>query len=96
MPVPLVSAGLAAVGKLILPKVGNLLKGKMTNTGVALIAAGVGVDAVQGHNVFDSLKVVVTLAEQAWPHLVVVAGALMAMAGWFRKAGWAAASEPKQ
>lgn len=82
---------LKVLGRLVLPVAGRLLKGKLTNAGLVTAAVGLGVDVAQGHDVFDSLRAVVDLAEQGWPHVLVIVGALTALAGWFRKAGWAAA-----
>lgn len=84
---------LGTIGKLVLPAVGKFLKGKLTNTGIATTAIGLAAAGATGQDPFESAKVLIDLARQAWPHVLVVAGALMAVAGWFRKAGWAAARD---
>ena len=93
MALPILGPILAQVGKLVLPKVGSLLKGKLTNVGVATAAVGAISLGASDQDIFASIKVLVSLVEQAWPHILVVIGGLMAVAGWFRKAGWAAALE---
>ena len=84
---------LGTLGKILLPMVGKALKGKLTNVGVATAAVGAISLGASNQDIFASIKVLVSLVEQAWPHILVVVGGLMAVAGWFRKAGWAAALE---
>jgi hypothetical protein len=84
---------LGPIGNVLLPLAGRLLKGKLTNAGVIVAATGMAASGAQSGDVFESIKALVDLAQQAWPHLLVLVGGVMAVAGWFRKAGWAAAAK---
>lgn len=66
---------------------GTLLKGKGTIIGAAITAIGGIAAGAQGQDPFQSAKVIIDLAHQAWPHILVVGGALATIAGYFRKAG---------
>ena len=81
---------LGTIVNVALKVVGKTGKGKMTNTGLAVAAAGIGAAVFQGENPFESARILVTLVEQAWPHFLIVVGAFGAILGYFRRAGAAA------
>ena len=75
------------IGDGILKATGLLGKGKATVSGVGITAVGLASAAATGQDPFESMKVLVELAQQAWPHVLVIVGALVTVAGYFRKAG---------
>ncbi len=85
---------LKKLGDFLLPKAGKIFKGHVTNIGVATVAAGMAYAGLKSGNVFESIRVLVDVAErgvalllEAKPHAVVIIGAITTLAGWFRKAG---------
>ena len=85
---------LKKVGDLLLPKAGKLLKGKLTNLGLGGVAVGMAYAGIEGGNVFESLRVLVDIAERGYallveakPQLVILFGGVTALIGWFRRAG---------
>ena len=75
------------VFKLLHKLAGTLLKGKGTAIGGILTTIGLGSAAASGQDPFESAKILVDLAKQAWPHILVMVGVLTTIAGYFRKAG---------
>lgn len=73
--------------KLIHKLAGTLLKGKGTLIGGVLTTVGLASAGVTGQDPFESAKVLIELSKQAWPHVLVIVGALTTIAGYFRKAG---------
>lgn len=71
----------------VLKVVGSKGKGKLTKTGLAVAMAGIGAAVVEGQNPFESARILLTLMEQAWPHILIVIGVLGSALGFFRKAG---------
>ena len=85
---------LRKVGDLLLPKAGKILQGKLTNIGLGVTAAGMAYAGIEGGNVFESLRVLVDIAERGYallveakPQLVILFGGVTALIGWFRRAG---------
>lgn len=77
---------LQKLGEIVLG-VAGIGKGKATDTGIVALAGGVIAAKITGNDPFESAKVLVDLAQQGWPHILVVFGALTTLAGFFRKAG---------
>jgi hypothetical protein len=77
---------LKKVGEALL-KVAGIGNGKATDTGIAALAVGIAGAQATGTDPFESAKMLIDLGQQAWPHILIVFGALSALAGWFRKAG---------
>ena len=91
---------LKKVGDFLLPKAGKIIKGHLTNIGGATVVSGMVYAGIEGGNVFDSLRVLVDLAEQMYalvleakPAAVVLLGLLGLNSGWFRKAGYRLAKD---
>ena len=86
---------LGTIAKIVpLKKLGDALlsvagigKGKMSDTGIVALAVGAIGAKFTGGDPFESVRVLVDLAEQGWPHVLVLVGALTTIAGFFRKAG---------
>ena len=72
---------------LIVGALGGLLKKKLTKAGTAAAVVGGVAALATGENPFDSAIVLVNLFRDAWPHVLIVVGALGGIAGLFRKAG---------
>lgn len=66
---------------------GTLFKGKVTSAGVVALAVGGATTLISGENPFESARVIIDLCEKAWPHALIVFGAVTALMGYFRKAG---------
>jgi len=86
---------LKKVGEMILGAAG-IGKGKATDTGIVAVAAGLIGAQVTGADPFESVRVLVDLVQQGWPHVLVVFGALTSIAGFFRKAGAAIPPTPPE
>lgn len=80
------------VGKFVHKVLGSTQKGKMTLAGVITAAAGLGITTATGQNPFESARIIIDLCEKAWPHVLIVIGAITALMGYFRKAGADAAT----
>ena len=80
---------LIGLGSKILKATGVIGKGKMTVAGVSTIVAGGIAAGITGESInpFDAAIKIVELAKEAWPHVVILFGALTTLAGYFRKAG---------
>ena len=72
---------------LIVGVLGGLLKKKLTKSGTGAVVVGTIAALATGENPFDSAIVLVNLFRDAWPHVLIVVGALGGIAGLFRKAG---------
>jgi len=86
-----IGAIIGIAGK-ILKATGVLGKGKLTVAGVATTVVGTVAALVTNDNPFDAARILIDLCEKAWPQALIVIGALGTLAGYFRKAGYAAAS----
>ena len=85
---------LRKVGDILLPKAGGILQGKLTNLGLGGVAVGMAYAGIEGGNVFESLRVLVDIAERGYallveakPHAVIILSGVTALIGWFRRAG---------
>ena len=77
---------LKKVGEALL-KAAGIGNGKATDAGIVTLAVGIAGAQATGTDPFESAKIIVDLAQQAWPHLIILFGALLTLVGFFRKAG---------
>ncbi len=66
---------------------GSILKKKLTKSSTVAVVVGSVAALATGENPFDSAVVLVNLFRDAWPHVLIVVGAVGGIAGVFRKAG---------
>ena len=77
----------------VLKQTGIIGKGKLTAVGAVATVAGLTASGATGGDPFASAKILIDLAQQAWPHILIVGGGITTIAGFFRKAGAKAAQE---